>query len=145
LIIGLLWWFQTDNIYPITHPQRWVGYIATILLIVTATSFLIGRYRKNEQIHRFSQPSDWLFPIFILTAAVTGILVHVFRYLDWPLPTYGIYTIHVMAAIAMLDVEVGVGKWAHLFYRPLAIYLEGIKSRIRQERATPDMAPVGAD
>ena len=145
LIMGFLWWFQTDNIYPITHPQRWIGYVATILLIVAATSFLIGRWRKKDQIHRFSQPSDWLFPIFILVAAVTGILVNIFRYAGWPLPTYGIYTFHVMAAIAMLDVEVGVGKWAHLFYRPLAIYLEGVKVRMKQEQARQGMAPVSAD
>ena len=22
-------WFQTDNIYPLYHPQRWLGYLAT--------------------------------------------------------------------------------------------------------------------
>jgi hypothetical protein len=50
-----------------------------------------------------------------------------------------------MACIAMLDVEVGVGKWAHLFYRPLAIYLEGIKTRMRQEQMTPGLIPAGTD
>lgn len=145
LIMGLLWWFQTDNIYPIYHPQRWVGYLATILLIVPSVSFLVSRWRKSDQMHRFSQPTDWAFPIFILVAAVTGILVHIFRYAGWPLPTYGIYTIHVMACIAMLDVEVGVGKWAHLFYRPLAIYLNGIKTRVRQEEKSSGLAPAGAD
>ncbi len=145
LIMGLLWWFQTDNIYPIYNPQRWVGYIATILLIVTSVNALVGRYKKDDQMHRFSQPTDWLFPIFILVAAVTGIFVNIFRYAGWPLPTYGIYTLHVMACIAMLDVEVGVGKWAHLFYRPLAIYLEGIKTRMRQEQMTPGLIPAGTD
>lgn len=145
LIMGLLWWFQTDNIYPIYNPQRWVGYIATILLIVTPVNALVGRYKKDDQMHRFSEPTDWLFPIFILVAAVTGIFVNIFRYAGWPLPTYGIYTLHVMACIAMLDVEVGVGKWAHLFYRPLAIYLEGIKTRMRQEQMTPGLIPAGTD
>lgn len=145
LIMGLLWWFQTDNIYPITNPQRWVGYIATILLIVTSIIFLARRWKRTDQLHRFSQPTDWLFPIFILTAAVTGILVHIFRYAGWPLPTYGMYTFHVMACIAMLDVEVGVGKWAHLFYRPLAIYLDGIKTRMSQEQIIPGFAPASTD
>ena len=147
LIMGFLWWFQTDEIYPITHPQRWLGYYATIAMIISSSEILINRYRKNkkEQLHRFSQPTDWLFPAFILIGAVTGIFVHIFRYAGWAWPTYIIYVIHVMAMIAMLDTEVGIGKWAHLFYRPLAQYLEAVKVRVRQEQAEGSLVPVGTD
>ncbi len=127
LVLGLLWWFQTDNIYPLYHPQRWLGYYATIVLIYGSVDALVGRMRREEQLHRFSHHTDWLFPILILTGAVTGILVHIFRYAGWAWPTYGMYVVHVMAMIAMLDTEVGIGKWAHLFYRPLALYLEAVK------------------
>ncbi len=145
LILGFLWWFQTDAFYPLWHPQRWLGYYATIVLIYTSSEILIGRWRKTEQLHRFSQPTDWLFPTFILTGAVTGIFVHIFRYAGWAWPTYIIYVIHVMAMVAMLDTEVGVGKWAHLFYRPLAMYLEAIKAKVREEQLVPDFAPTGTD
>jgi ferredoxin len=141
LIVGLLWWFQTDNLYPIYHPQRWLGYYATVVLIYGAIRILQGRRRKQDQIHRFSQPTDWLFPAFILTGAVTGILVHAFRYAGWPWPTYILYVIHVVAMIAMLDTEVGVGKWAHLVYRPLAIYLERVKERAREHALEETPAP----
>jgi ferredoxin len=129
LVLGLLWWFQTDNLYPLYHPQRWLGYYATIVLIYASVEALVGRVRKTDHLHRFSHHTDWLFPSFILIGAVTGILVHAFRYAGWPWPTYIMYVVHVMAMIAMLDTEVGVGKWAHLFYRPLALYLEGVKAR----------------
>jgi hypothetical protein len=144
LIVGLLWWFQTDEIYPIYHPQRWVGYLATIFLMYASGEALLGRIRKGEEIHRFSHPTDWLFPVFIMTGAITGILVHIFRYVSWPWPTYAMYTIHVMAMVAMLDTEVGIGKWTHLIYRPLAMYLEGVKVR---QSELPDAlpAPAGAD
>jgi ferredoxin len=145
LIIGFLWWFQTDEIYPLTHPQRWLGYYATIALIIGSVEILVGRYRKREQLHRFSQPSDWFFPVFILLGAVTGILVHAFRYAGWAWPTYIMYVIHVMAMIAMLDTEVAIGKWAHLFYRPLAQYLEAVKARVRQEQAEGTLAPAAMD
>jgi ferredoxin len=137
LVLGLLWWFQTDELYPIYHPQRWLGYYATIVLIYGSTDILIGRYRQREQLHRFSQPADWLFPAFILIGAVTGILVHIFRYAGWAWPTYGLYVIHVMAMIAMLDTEVGIGKWSHLFYRPLAMYLEAVKRRTAAQPQEP--------
>jgi quinone-modifying oxidoreductase, subunit QmoC len=145
LVLGLLWWFQTDEIYPLYHPQRWLGYYATIALIYGSADILIGRRKKQEQLHRFSQPTDWLFPTFILVGAVTGILVHIFRYAGWAWPTYIIYVIHVMAMIAMLDTEVGIGKWAHLFYRPLAMYLEAVKARVRQEQAEGDLVLAGTD
>lgn len=143
LVVGLLGWFQTDNIYPIYHPQRWLGYYATVVLIFTSADALLGRRRKKEQIHRFSQPTDWLFPAFILVGSITGIFVHIFRYAGWPWPTYIIYVVHVMAMIAMLDTEVGIGKWSHLIYRPLAIYLEAVKVKTKQqhEAAAGALAP----
>jgi ferredoxin len=132
LVVGLLGWFQTDEVYPVYHPQRWLGYYATLALGYGAVSMLIGRLRKREQVHKFSRLSDWLFPGFILVGASTGILVHAFRYAGWPWPTYAAYLVHVMAMVAMLDVEVGVGKWMHLIYRPLAIYLLAVKHKAEQ-------------
>jgi heterodisulfide reductase subunit C/quinone-modifying oxidoreductase subunit QmoC len=140
-----LWWFQTDERYPFSHPQRWLGYYATIVLIYGATEALVGRMRKREHLHRFSHHSDWLFPVFILIGAVTGILVHAFRYAGWAWPTYIMYVVHVMAMVAMLDTEVGIGKWAHLFYRPLALYLERVKVRARAEASAEAGAVAAAD
>jgi ferredoxin len=150
LIVPLLWWFQTDNLYPIYHPQRWLGYYATIVLIVFAIDFLRNRARKGQERFRFSHPSDWMFPIFILTGAVTGILVHAFRYLGavdaaWAWPTYIIYVIHVLAMAAMLDTEVGIGKWMHMMYRPLAMYLEAVKEKIKEQPKVTAEAPASAD
>ncbi len=138
LIVPLLWWFQTDNIYPIYHPQRWLGYYATIVLTVFAIDFLRSRARKQEERFRFSHPSDWIFPTFILVGALTGILIHIFRYLGavsavWAWPTYIIYVIHVLAMAAMLDTEVGIGKWMHMMYRPLAMYLEAVKAKAKEQ------------
>jgi len=145
LIVGLLWWFQTDEIYPIWHPQRWLGYYATIVLLYASGEALIGRIRKREEMHKYSHHSDWLFPGFLFTGTLTGILVHIFRYAGWPWPTYIMYTLHVMVMIAMLDTEVGIGKWTHLFYRPLAIYFQKVKERATEEVLTPSPAPAGAD
>jgi quinone-modifying oxidoreductase, subunit QmoC len=150
LVVPLLWWFQTDKLYPLWYPQRWLGYFATIMLIVFSVDFLVSRRRQNAQRHRFSQPSDWLFPAFILTGAVTGILIHIFRYLGaeaavWAWPTYIVYLIHVLAMVAMLDTEVGIGKWMHMMYRPLAAYLQAVLKRVRQERAVPGGAVAAAD
>jgi hypothetical protein len=134
LVVVFLLWFQTDNIYPITHPQRWLGYYATIVLLYCTIEIIIGRIKKREQLHKFSDFSDWMFPILLFLTTVTGILVHIFRYMGLPLATYYMYAIHLVVAVGMLVIEVPFGKWAHLMYRPLAVYLQAVKDRaVKQE------------
>jgi ferredoxin len=132
LIVPLLMWFQTDELYPIYHPQRWIGYYATLILMYTSIEILYSRVKKQEELHKFSHPSDWLFPSFLLVGAITGILVHIFRYVLLPWPTYVMYTVHVMVMVAMLDTEVGIGKWTHLIYRPLALSIEEMRKAYKK-------------
>jgi len=132
LIVPLLMWFQTDELYPLYHPQRWIGYYATLILTYTSIEILISRTKKQEELHKFSHPSDWLFPSFLLIGAITGILVHIFRYALLPWPTYAMYTVHVMAMVAMIDTEVGIGKWTHLIYRPLALSIEEMRKAYQE-------------
>lgn len=132
LIVPLLLWFQTDEVYPLYHPQRWLGYYATLILTYTAIEIIISRTRKQEELHKFSHPSDWLFPSFLLAGALTGILVHIFRYAGMAWPTYAIYTVHVMVMVAMLDTEVGIGKWTHLIYRPLALSIDEMRKAYKE-------------
>jgi quinone-modifying oxidoreductase subunit QmoC len=145
LILLFLPWFQTDNIYPVWHPQRWIGYYATVALLYGAGMALWGRIKRESQLHRFSHPSDWLFPILLLTGAISGILVHIFRYLGWPIATYVIYVAHLAAMVPMLVLEVPFGKWSHLAYRPLAIYFQRVKEKSHQRQAVPSPMPAGAD
>ncbi len=143
LVVPMLWWFQTDELYPISNPQRWLGYYATAVLVVASVEIMLSRLKKKEQIHRFSHHTDWLFPSFLLIGATTGIAVHILRYTGSAWPTYVAYTVHVMAMLAMLDTEVGIGKWTHMAYRPLAISLERIKKEARE--LVPGALPAGAD
>ncbi len=102
LVVGFLPWFQTDKTYPLYHPQHWLGYYATIVLLYGGADILWGRIKKAHQMHRFSHLSDWIFPILLLLTTATGILVHTFRYLDLPRPTYCTYVIHLGIMIPML-------------------------------------------
>jgi len=132
LIIFFLSWFQTDEIYPLYHPQRWLGYYATIVLLLGAGRALWGRVKKETEMHRFSHPSDWIFPVLLLVVTLTGILQHAFRYLGLPLATYYTYAVHLAFTAPMLILEVPFGKWAHLYYRPLAIYFQAVRERVAQ-------------
>lgn len=141
LVVALLVWFQTDNIYPITHPQRWLGYYATIVLLFCTIEIIVSRIRKREQIHKFSDFSDWMFPVLLFLTTLTGILVHIFRYMGLPLATYYIYAVHLVIGVSMLVVEVPFGKWAHLLYRPLAIFFQKVRERaLQQQQQVPEEA-----
>lgn len=144
IIVLFLNWFQTDNIYPITHPQRWLGYLATIALLYGSVMALWGRYKKTRQVHRFSHLSDWIFPILLFLTTVTGILVHIFRYTGLPMATYITYVIHLAVLGPMLILEVPFGKWAHLAYRPCAQYFIAVRKRAEQLQ-TAATATAGAD
>jgi ferredoxin len=145
LVVFLLGWFQTDEIYPLWHPQRWLGYYATIVLLFGAGRALWGRFKKDVQLHRFSHLSDWIFPALLVVVTLTGIFQHTFRYLGWALPTYYTYVIHLAFAAPMLILEVPFGKWSHLYYRPLAIYFDKVKQRAAQEKELAAGTLVPAD
>jgi len=132
LVVVFLEWFQTDEIFPIYHPQRWVGYYATVVLLLFTGEIIIGRLRKREEIHKFSDLSDWMFPILLFLMALTGIAVHTFRYLGFPLATYYMYAFHLIIAFSWLVIIIPFGKWTHLLYRSLAIYFQSVKDKAIQ-------------
>ncbi len=141
LVVIFLEWFQTDNIYPVYHPQRWVGYYAAVVLIYFSAEIIIGRIRKREQIHKFSDFHDWMFPIGLFLMGVTGMFVHVFRYLELPLATYYSYVIHLIVAFVWLVVVVPFSKWTHLLYRSLAVYYQAvIEKAMQQQQEVPEKA-----
>lgn len=143
LVMFFLPWFQTDKLYPIYNPLRWIGYLATIALLYGTGRALWGRFKKDIPLHQFSHASDWLFPILLLAVTITGILVHIFRYQGWALATYYIYVIHLALAFPMLVLEVPFGKWSHLYYRPLAIYFQKVKARALEQDtiSTGELSP----
>ncbi|MFN2146894.1 MAG: 4Fe-4S dicluster domain-containing protein [Anaerolineales bacterium] len=144
LVVLFLPWFQTDNIYPFYHPQRWLGYYATAVLLFGAGKALWGRMKKDLQLHRFSHASDWIFPILLLVVTLTGIVQHTLRYLGYPLATYYTYVVHLAFAAPMLILEVPFGKWSHLYYRPLAIYFDRIKIKAAQVQESMQTAAAAA-
>jgi len=141
LVIVLLRWFQADGSQ--WRPIDLLGYYATGVLLTFSGEALLSRLRHRDEIHKHSHVSDWTFLVLLFLTALTGILVHLFRLAGLALPTYAMYVLHLAVAIPMLVVEVPFGKWAHLTYRPLAMYLLAVQQRARQTAAAT--APAGAE
>ncbi len=107
------------------------GYYATIAILYFSVDSMIGRLKKSNEYHKHSHDSDWMFLVLLFLTGLTGILMHSFRMLDLPLPTYFTYVIHLAVAVPMLVVEVPFMKWSHLMYRPLALYIKAVKEKAK--------------
>jgi nitrate reductase gamma subunit len=127
LLIFFLRFFQTDNIYPVYHPQRWLGYVATAFLLYGSVDILIGRLAKKKEIFKHSEPEDYTLPVLLLLITVSGIAVHVLRYMGLSFAAHYMYFAHMIIAVPFLVVEVPFGKCSHMIYRPLAIYFQAVK------------------
>ena len=127
IIVFFLSWFQTDNVYPIYHPQRLLGYIATIGLFVGIVYFYTNRTIKNMENSKYSHFTDWTFLILLFLTTLTGILLHFFRIYGLPQLTYITYLLHLMVLVPMLTIEVPFSKWSHMIYRPFSLYFAHMK------------------
>jgi hypothetical protein len=130
LVVIFLPWFQREN--SLWHWTSIPGYYSTAILLGTTGWILLDRLNQRTEMHRHSHLSDWLFPILLFLTAATGILVHVVRLMDMAMATYIVYMVHMAIAVPMLVVEVPFGKWAHLLYRPLAIYVAAVKRTAKE-------------
>jgi len=126
--------FQRDVEYPIYHPIRLLGYYATAALLYATTYAIIGRLKKSKAPYKNSHGTDWMFLILLELTTLTGILIHFTRLLDWPMPTYVLYVIHLMIAVPMLVLEVPFAKWAHLAFRPVVVFLMAVKEEYEKEK-----------
>jgi len=137
-------WFQTDAIYPIYHPQRWLGYVAAAILIYLPLDILISRVKKGVEMYKFSELSDLTLPIMLFLVAITGIAVHVFRYLEFSLTSHITYAVHLAIAVPLLVIELPFGKLSHAIYRPFALYFQAVRERSLAEEkpvAQPSYGP----
>ena len=129
ILVFALRWFQTDGIYPITHPQRWLGYVATALLLFGSGDILLGRILHKGEIHKRSDAGDYTLPALLFMTAASGIAVHILRYLGLEMATHYSYAVHLAIAVPMLVVEMPFGRWSHMIYRPLALYFQAVMEK----------------
>jgi hypothetical protein len=137
VVVGIRW-FQRDQIIHPDYPAfsvllTIVGYYATAAILYGTTYAMIGRIKKSKAPYKNSHGTDWMFLILLQLTTITGILVHAFVFLGWPMPTYVIYVIHLMVAVPMLVLEVPFAKWAHLAYRPVVLFLMRVKQDYQKE------------
>jgi quinone-modifying oxidoreductase subunit QmoC len=136
-----LQWFQTDNLYRLYHPQRWLGYVATALILYGLANIFAGRWRAQKEIYKESSFQDLIFPILLVLTVLSGLAAHTFRYAGFALTCHFLYALHIIIATPMLLVEMSFGKWSHMVYRPLALYFLAVREKAGQQAPAAEVVP----
>jgi len=134
-------WFQTDNLYPLYHPQRWLGYLATGLILYGIGDIFLGRLRAQKEIYKETSFQDLIFPILLVLTVVSGLAAHTFRYAGFALTCHFLYALHIIIATPMLLVEMSFGKWSHMVYRPLAPYFIAVREKTARHVPAAEVVP----
>ena len=128
--------FQRNVPHDWYNPIGLLGYYATFAIMYGTTYAIIGRLKKSKAPYKNSHGTDWMFLILLQLTAMTGIFIRFTIWLDLPMTTYVMYVIHLMVAIPMLVLEVPFAKWAHLAFRPVAIFLMKVKEDYKKDLDT---------
>jgi len=111
------------------------GYLASVGLIIGSIYFLKNRLTKSKYVqYKKSHSTDWVFIILLTIIVFTGIAQHILHRTginDW---ANIIYVIHLMSVVPWL-LRMPFSKWAHLAFRPLAMYFAAIYKdvKVKQE------------
>jgi ferredoxin len=115
-------WFGTSSMFVII-----LGYVLSIALFTLTFVFVRGRIKKNKELNKFSQPSDWLFVIWLLLMAFSAFLVRIFIDLNLIEANLWLFLLHLTVLVQWALIIVPFGKWTHFLYRSFAMYFEKIK------------------
>lgn len=115
-------WFGTDNIFIII-----LGYVESIVIFVVTFDFMSSRVKKNKEINKFSQPSDWFFVIWLFLMGLTAFLVRVFIDTNLLENNFWMYLLHIVVLAQWAIIIVPFGKWTHFLYRSFAMYFNKLK------------------
>jgi nitrate reductase gamma subunit len=112
----------TGTPVPIWYPVRLLGTIAGAALIYGTTVLIVRRLRRSDRSSARSTVSDWSFLWLLWVAGVTGFVLELALYLP-AAPSWGypMFLVHVAVAMALV-LLVPFGKFAHVMYRPVALF-----------------------
>jgi nitrate reductase gamma subunit len=112
----------TGTPVPIWYPVRLLGTIAGAALIYGTTVLIVRRLRRSDRSSLHSTTSDWTFLSMLWIAGVTGFILEFALYLpSAPSWGYPMFLVHVALAMALV-LLVPFGKFAHVLYRPVALF-----------------------
>ena len=112
-------WFETSNTFVI-----WLGYIESILIFAVTFDFVMSRIKKNKELSKHSQPSDWFFVIWLMLMGLSAFVVRLFIDTGLLDGNSWMYLVHLIILVQWALIIVPFGKWTHFLYRSFAMYYD---------------------
>ncbi len=116
-------WFSSTSMFVIV-----LGYVMSITIFVVTIDFMSGRLKKNKEINKNSQPSDWMFVIWLFLMGLTAFIVRLFIDTGLLENNIWLYLLHLTILAQWALIIVPFGKWTHFLYRSFAMYFAKLKS-----------------
>ena len=114
-------WFGSNNNFVIL-----LGYIESITVFTITFLFMKDRINKNKEQNKNSQPSDWLFVLWLFLMGLTAFLVRIFIDTNLLQNNLWLYILHLTILVQWAVIIVPFGKWTHFLYRSFAMYFDSL-------------------
>jgi quinone-modifying oxidoreductase subunit QmoC len=119
---------------PLWYPARLLGTVAGLALLYGTTVALVRRLTPGAgSSFAHSLLSDWLLLWLLWSVALTGFLLEIAVYQPagaaWG---YAAFLVHVVLALELV-ILLPFTKFAHMLYRPLALWILNLRSMREQE------------
>ncbi len=116
--------------YNVLPLPRWVSLVVGAASGV-ACSLGLGYYfylrlKGKTAVGKYSHPSDWAFLLLLALSVLSGYAMLFFRFTHMPMAAYWTFAFHLVVVFDLL-VTFPFSKFAHVIYRPVALWLAGMK------------------
>jgi quinone-modifying oxidoreductase, subunit QmoC len=109
---------------------RWVslviGSASGVAALLGVAYFSYLRFARKNEYSKYSHRSDWSFIVLLALSIVSGYVMLVFRFMHMPVAAYWAFAFHLVVVFDFL-VSLPFTKFAHVVYRPIALWLTGVK------------------
>jgi quinone-modifying oxidoreductase subunit QmoC len=116
-------WFSSKNLFIIV-----LGYVMSIVIFIVTIDFVSDRIKKKKVVSKYSQPSDWMFVIWLLLMGFTAFAVRLFTDTGLLERNLWLYIVHLIVLVQWALIIVPFGKWPHFLYRSFALYFAKLKA-----------------
>lgn len=104
-------------------PSRILGTIAGILMVYGSSLAIYYRIKKVTKTYASTQLADWMFLSFLWLAGVTGFWLEIAVAIDADIMLNQIVLmLHIIISMELV-ILFAFSKFAHAFYRPLALFM----------------------
>ena len=117
------------DVVPITDPVRLLGTVSGVAMTYGSLALIVRRARKSEESMKHTLFTDWVFLGLLFLAGATGFVLEGFDYSGVASYTNWALVVHLVVVFELLAMA-PFTKFAHVVYRPFAIWMSRAYRRI---------------